>query len=229
MPRASGIFERPEALRARPEQPQAARGQRSTPGFARAPSRLGGRPSTFPSRSAWWPSWRWSRSGRYSASTRVLRGQLEDTRALMSRGSLVQPATETSVHVSPDHAPGIDRARILVSRTAPQLMDVHIDLGYTNKLSQFRVFVDKQDPGPRAGVNNVLKRLQWRTEGHPPIPPASPAGIYNVRIEAIPFRGSPRRSGLAGPRSALRRPPHEARPSWASPGEPSRSRAPPSC
>ncbi len=132
----------------------------------------------------------WALFGKYE----VLRGQLEDTRALMARGSLVQPAIETSVHISPDHAPGIDKARILLSRTAPQLMDVHIDLGYTNKLSQFRVFVDKQDQGRALVLNNVLKdsngelRVTLNSTG-------LSAGIYNVRIEAIPFRGSPMEVG----------------------------------
>jgi hypothetical protein len=128
----------------------------------------------------------WALFGKYE----VLRGQLDDTRVLMTHGSLVQPATETSIRVSPDHAPGVDRARILVSHNAPQLMDVHIDLGYTNKLSQFRVFVDKQDQGRALILNNVLKdsnnelRVTLNSTG-------LSAGIYKVRIEAIPFRGSP--------------------------------------
>jgi hypothetical protein len=128
----------------------------------------------------------WALFGKYE----LLIGQLQDTRASMARGTLVQPATETSVHVSPDHGPGIDQARILVSRSAPQLMDVHIDLGYTNKLSQFRVFVDKKEQGRALILNNVLKdsngelRVTLNSTG-------LSAGIYNVRIEAIPFRGSP--------------------------------------
>ncbi|MDP9084250.1 MAG: hypothetical protein M3N50_10870 [Pseudomonadota bacterium] len=120
----------------------------------------------------------------------VLRSQLQDTQALMARGSLVQPAVETSVRVAPDRRAGIDRARVVVSRAAPQLMDVHIDLGYTNNSSQFRVFVDKKDQGRALVLNNVLKdsngelRVTLNSTG-------LSAGIYNVRIEAILFRGSP--------------------------------------
>jgi len=120
----------------------------------------------------------------------LLRGELEDTRNLMNQGSLVQPATSKELHVSPDRVAGIDRARIVVTRAAPQLMDVHIDLGYTDKLVQFRLFVDKKDQGRALVLNNLLKdsngelRVTLNSTG-------LAAGIYNVRIEALPFRGSP--------------------------------------
>ncbi len=116
--------------------------------------------------------------------------ELEDTKRVMNQGSLVQPATETAMYISPDHAPGIDRARITLSRTAPQLMDVHIDLGYTQKLMQFRMFVDKQDQGRALILNNLLKdsngelRFTLNSTG-------LAAGIYTVRIEALPPRGIP--------------------------------------
>ena len=83
----------------------------------------------------------WVLAGKYSS----LQGRLEDTKRMMSQGPLVQPATERAILVAPDHAPGMNRARITLSRAAPLLMDVHIDLGYTQKLTQFRLFVDKQD------------------------------------------------------------------------------------
>ena len=120
----------------------------------------------------------------------LLRGELDETRMTMSRGSLVQPATSSEMRVTPDRAPGIDRARIVVSRSAPQLMDLHIDLGYTNKLMQFRMFVDKQDQGRALVLNNLLKdsngelRITLNSTG-------LAAGIYTARIEALPFRGSP--------------------------------------
>jgi hypothetical protein len=128
----------------------------------------------------------WSLFGKYEG----LRGQLEDTRTLMTHGSLVQPAVESTQFVSPDRAPGIDRARIVVNRSAPQLMDVHIDLNYTNKLAQFRLFVDKKDQGRALILNNVMKdsngelRMTLNSTG-------LSAGLYNVRIEALPPRGSP--------------------------------------
>jgi hypothetical protein len=128
----------------------------------------------------------WALFGKYEG----LRSQLEDTRTLMTQGSLVQPATESTQFVSPDRAPGIDKARIVVNRGAPQLMDVHIDLNYTNKLAQFRLFVDKKDQGRALILNNLLKdsngelRMTLNSTG-------LAAGIYNVRIEALPPRGSP--------------------------------------
>jgi hypothetical protein len=127
----------------------------------------------------------WALLGKYV----LLRGELDDTRTLMTQGSLVQPATSSELRVSPDRAPGIDHARIVVARAAPQLMDVHIDLGYTNKLMQFRLFVDKKDQGRALILNDLLKdsngelRMTLNSTG-------LSAGIYNVRIEALPPRGS---------------------------------------
>jgi hypothetical protein len=100
------------------------------------------------------------------------------------------------VHITPDRAPGIDRARISLSRSAPLLMDVHIDLGYTNKLGyadkilQFRMFVDKQDQGRALVLNDLLKdsndelRMTVNSTG-------LAAGIYTVRIEAQPYKSDP--------------------------------------
>jgi hypothetical protein len=128
----------------------------------------------------------WALAGKYS----ILQGKLEDTKRAISQGPLVQPATEKAILVSPDHAPGINRARITLSRTAPLLMDVHIDLGYTQKLTQFRLFVDKQDQGRALVLNNLLKdsngelRVTLNSTG-------LSAGIYNVRIEALPPREIP--------------------------------------
>jgi hypothetical protein len=128
----------------------------------------------------------WALLGKYV----LLRGELADTRTLMNQGSLVQPATTREVRVSPDRAPGVDHARIVVTRAAPELMDVHIDLGYTNKLMQFRLFVDKKDQGRALILNDLLKDsngellMTLNSTG-------LSVGIYNVRIEALPFRGSP--------------------------------------
>jgi hypothetical protein len=128
----------------------------------------------------------WALLGKYV----LLRGELDDTRNLVNQGPLVQPATSRDLRVSPDRAAGIDRARIVVTRAAPQLMDVHIDLGYTDKLMQFRLFVDKKDQGRALVLNNLLKdsngelRVTLNSTG-------LAAGIYTVRIEALPFRGSP--------------------------------------
>jgi len=128
----------------------------------------------------------WALLGKYV----LLRGELDDTRHLMSQGSLVQPATSRELRVSPDRAPGVDHARIVVTRAAPQLMDVHIDLGYTSKLTEFRLLVDKKDQGRALILNNLIKdsndelRMTLNSTG-------LSSGIYNVRIEALPFGGSP--------------------------------------
>jgi hypothetical protein len=128
----------------------------------------------------------WAVVGKYAS----LESRIEDLKRVKEQGSLVQPAKESSVNISPDHAPGIDHARIVVNRTAPQLMDVHIDLGYTGKLTQFRMFVDKQDQGRALVLNNLYKdsngelRLTLNSTG-------LSAGIYTVRIEALPPRGLP--------------------------------------
>ncbi|MDP8985653.1 MAG: hypothetical protein M3N97_11575 [Pseudomonadota bacterium] len=119
----------------------------------------------------------------------LLRSELEDTRARLQQGSLVQPAVQSDMGVAPDRAPGIDKARISVSRSVPQLVDLHIDMSYSTA-TQFRMVVDKQDQGRALIVNNILKdsngelRLTFNTTG-------LAAGSYNVRIEALPFRGGP--------------------------------------
>lgn len=128
----------------------------------------------------------WVMIGKYMS----LRGQLDDVRTLMSQGSLVQPATMRTIFVTPDRAPGIDKARITLSRSAPLLMEVHIDLSYTNKLMEFQLFVDKKDQGRALILNDLLKdsngelRLTVNSTG-------LSAGVYNVRIEALPPRGVP--------------------------------------
>ncbi len=118
----------------------------------------------------------------------LLRSELEDARTRVHQGSLVQPAVESSVSVGPDHAPGIDRARVIVNSSAPQLMDLRIDMSYT-KAMQFRVIVDKKDQGRALILNNLIKdsnnelRLTLNTTG-------IAAGIYTVRIESLPSRGN---------------------------------------
>jgi len=127
----------------------------------------------------------WALFGKYM----LLRGELEDTRTLMHQGTLEQPATQTSLRVSPDRAPGIDRARVAVSHNAPQLLDLHIDMSYVKQM-QFRMTVDKKDQGRALILNNLLKdsngdlRLTFNTTG-------LAAGTYTARIEALPLRGGP--------------------------------------
>lgn len=128
----------------------------------------------------------WVLIGKYA----LLQSKLEDTKRVMTQGTLVQPAKESVLHITPDHAAGIDRARISVNSTQPLLMDVYIDMGYTQKLNEFRMIVDKQDQGRALILNNLLKdsngnlRLTLNSTG-------LATGIYTVRLEALPPRGIP--------------------------------------
>lgn len=127
----------------------------------------------------------WALFGKYA----LVRSQLEVAHTRIVQGSLEPAAAETQLRVTPDRAPDIERARITVSRGSPQLMDLHIDLNYTKAL-QFRMIVDKKDQGRALILNNLLKdsngelRLTFNSSG-------LAAGIYNVRIEALPEHGTP--------------------------------------
>lgn len=129
-----------------------------------------------------------------------LQNRLDEARTMQTQGPLVQPGSETSVTITPDRRPDLGRARIVVSREVPQLIDIHIDLGFTqangnaksfasaSRVTTFRLVVDKVDQGRALIVNNLLKdsndqlRLTLNSSG-------LSAGIYTVRIEAVPFGG----------------------------------------
>jgi len=127
--------------------------------------------------------------GKYA----LLRGELEDTRTRAAQGPLQPPATTVNLQVSPDRAPDLGHARISVNRSAPQLIDLHVDMNYS-KATQFRLFVDKKDQGRALILNNLLKdsngelRVTFNTTG-------LAAGAYLVRIEALSFRGGPTPEG----------------------------------
>ncbi|HMK84373.1 MAG TPA: hypothetical protein VK437_00325 [Steroidobacteraceae bacterium] len=127
----------------------------------------------------------------------LVHGELAEARALKDQGSLVQPAVQSTQRIAPDRAPGINRARIVVSRAAPQLIDLHIDMTYTQKVMLFRVTVDKQDQGRALILNNLLKdsnndlRVTLNTTG-------LATGIYSVRIEALPLIGGVPPQGCDG-------------------------------
>src|ERR1700690_351790 len=74
----------------------------------------------------------WFLMGKYM----LLRTELQDVRERKDQGSLVPPTTERGVAIATDRAPGLGRSRIVVSRAAPQLVDVHIDMSYS-KVMQF--------------------------------------------------------------------------------------------
>src|SRR5277367_5131992 len=48
----------------------------------------------------------------FAGKNSSLQVKLEDTKRVISQGPLVQPATEKAIYISPDHAPGINRAKI---------------------------------------------------------------------------------------------------------------------
>ncbi len=127
----------------------------------------------------------WALAGKYA----LLRQELEDTRTRTVQGPLVQPAVETSMHVTPDRSPGLGNALITVSRSAPRLVDLHIDLGYAKQPQQYRLFVDKRDQGRALILNGLLKdsngelRVTFNTTG-------LAAGLYDIRIESLPIRAS---------------------------------------
>jgi hypothetical protein len=127
----------------------------------------------------------WLLFGKYE----LLQSRLEDTRTRIDQGPLVQPAGKRSVYIAPDHAAGIDHARIVVNRNAPELLDLHVDLAYTLKLNQFEMIVDKKDQGRALILNNIMKdsnnelRLTLNSSGLSP-------GIYTARIEALPLKAS---------------------------------------
>jgi hypothetical protein len=120
----------------------------------------------------------------------LLRNQLEDVKLRARQGPLVQPAVQSVRRIAPDRAPGMNAARIVVSTSAPQLIDLHLDMTYTLKLNLFRITVDKQEQGRAVVLNNVMKdsnndlRMTFNTTG-------LSAGTYTVRIEALPPRGDP--------------------------------------
>ena len=127
----------------------------------------------------------WALFGKYI----YLRGQLDDVRSQLHLGSLAAPTAQRSLRVFPDRAPGIDRSRIGVSHATPLLLNLQIDMSYS-RLTQFRLTLDKKDQGRALVLEEITKdsngdlKLGFNTSG-------LTAGLYNVRIEGLPFRGTP--------------------------------------
>jgi len=119
----------------------------------------------------------------------MLNGELDRARTLASQGALTAPATERSLRLTPDRAQGIGSARVKLSRGAAQLIELHIDMAYSRE-NQFRVFVDKRDQGRALVIDRVLKdsnnelKISFNASG-------LAAGLYDIRIEALPARGDP--------------------------------------
>jgi hypothetical protein len=89
--------------------------------------------------------------------------------------------------VAPDHAAGIDSARVTVNTGSPELIDLQIDMGYSHE-NLFRMVVDKRDQGRVMVLDNLLKdsngnlKIAFNTSG-------LAAGLYDVHIDTLPIRG----------------------------------------
>jgi hypothetical protein len=116
-------------------------------------------------------------------------GRLEDLRAELSRGSMVAPVSQRNQRVTPDRAPRINAARVTVNHATPELVDLRIDMSYSQQ-TQFRVTIDKRDQARALVLTNLAKdsngdlKLAFNTSG-------LGVGPYDVRIEGLPFRGEP--------------------------------------
>ena len=131
----------------------------------------------------------WALFARYS----LLKGELAETTTRLTQGPLTTPATLSNLRLAPDRIAGADTARVSVSRSAPQLLDLRINMEYS-RASQFRLTVDKEDQGRALIIENLTKdsngdlRLSFNSSG-------LAAGTYKVRIEGLPMRGAPLAEG----------------------------------
>ena len=118
----------------------------------------------------------------------LLRSEVENARALQHQGSLMPPATLSTVRVFPDRTPNAGQSRVAVNHGVAQLIDLRIGMGFSRD-TQFRVTVDKRDQGRALVINNLTKdsngdlSLAFNSSALAP-------GLYSVRIEALPFLGT---------------------------------------
>ncbi len=123
------------------------------------------------------------------AKYQLLRSELADARLRAQQGALVQPSAETQVSVVPDADERAGQAVVRVDHASPQLVELHLDLDHS-KYPRYRLVVDKRDQGRVLILNDVEKdsngelRATFNTS-------ALSAGSYVLRIEALPFQGSP--------------------------------------
>lgn len=116
-------------------------------------------------------------------------GQLVDARQIATQGSLAPPGAERPVRLEPDHGPGLAGARVKVTHTRPELVQLQLDMNYVRE-NRFRLVVDKRDQGRALIVDNLSKdsngnvKLAFNSSGLTP-------GSYDVRIEGVPPRGAP--------------------------------------
>jgi hypothetical protein len=117
----------------------------------------------------------------------ALGSKFEGARALAAQGSLAAPTSHRMFRVAPDHAAGIDSARVTVNTKSPALIDLNIDMGYSRE-NLYRIVVDKREQGRVIVLDNLLKdsngdlKIAFNTSG-------LAAGLYDVQIQALPPRG----------------------------------------
>ncbi|MGA2776127.1 MAG: hypothetical protein ABSF94_01110 [Steroidobacteraceae bacterium] len=116
-----------------------------------------------------------------------LNGRLENAQSLATHGSLSAPKAQHAYRVAPDHAAGIDSARVSFNSKSAELINLNIDMGYSRE-TLFRAVIDKRDQGRVLVLENLLKdsngdlKVAFNTSGFE-------AGLYDVHIEALPPRG----------------------------------------
>lgn len=127
----------------------------------------------------------WILFGKYV----LLETRLDDARSALTRGSMVAPVVQRNLRVSPDRGPNIGAAKVSVNHASPELIDLRIDMSYSRE-TQFRLTIDKRDQARALVISNLTKdsngdlKLAFNTSG-------LGSGPYDVRIEALPFRGEP--------------------------------------
>jgi hypothetical protein len=127
--------------------------------------------------------------GKYIA----LDSKLASARALVTEGTLAAPKAQHNYRVAPDHAAGINSARVTVNTKSPELIDLNIDMSYSRD-TLFRIVVDKHDQGRVIMLENLLKdsngdlRIAFNTSG-------LASGQYDVLVQALPPRGTATSAG----------------------------------
>lgn len=131
----------------------------------------------------------WTLFGKYV----LLRGALEDARTQLTQGTMSPPLSQRNLRISPDRTQGAGSARIALSRATPELIDLKLDMSYSQE-SQFRVTIDKRDQARALVIGGLTKdsngdlRIAFNSSG-------LGAGSYDVRIEATPPRSAPLAQG----------------------------------
>lgn len=125
----------------------------------------------------------------------ALRSQVEAEHAVATQGSLVAAQGQTVARMAPDHAAGIGAAKLRISRSPPEMIELHLDMSYSRE-SRFRVTVDKRDQGRVFVIDGQTKdsngelKIALNSSGFA-------AGPYDLRIEAEPTIGAPVAAGWA--------------------------------